>query len=38
MSWVKVKDMIEDEIDRIFWDEPEEITMCTSSSQIDTTG
>ena len=28
MSWVKVKDMIEDEIDRIFWDEPEEITMC----------
>jgi len=28
MSWVEVKDMIEDEIDRIFWDEPEEITMC----------
>ncbi|MCK5671523.1 hypothetical protein KAI10_09070, partial [Candidatus Bathyarchaeota archaeon] len=28
MSWVKVKNMIEDEIDRIFWDEPEEITMC----------
>ncbi|MES0325994.1 MAG: hypothetical protein ABUK18_08970 [Candidatus Bathyarchaeia archaeon] len=28
MSWVGVKDMIEDEIDRIFWDEPEEITMC----------
>ncbi len=28
MSWVKVKDAIEDEIDRIFWDEPEEVTMC----------
>ena len=28
MSRVEVKDMIEDEIDRIFWDEPEEITMC----------
>jgi hypothetical protein len=28
MSWVKVKDKIEDEIDRIFWDEPEEVTMC----------
>ncbi len=28
MRWVEVKAMIEDEIDRIFWDEPEEITMC----------
>jgi len=28
MSWVIVKDKIEDEIDKIFWDEPEEVTMC----------
>ena len=28
MSWLKVKDAIEEELDRIFWDEPEEVTMC----------
>jgi hypothetical protein len=28
MSWVKVKDMIEDELDHIFWNEPVEVTMC----------
>jgi Cucumopine synthase C-terminal helical bundle domain len=26
-DWHKVKDEIEDEIDRIWWDEPEEVTM-----------
>src|ERR1700733_16185335 len=26
-DWHKVKDEIEDEIDRIWWEEPEEVTM-----------
>ena len=26
--WKQVKDDIEDDLDRIFWDEPEEVTMC----------
>jgi hypothetical protein len=28
MDWREVKDEIERDIDRIFWDEPEEVTMC----------
>ena len=28
MHWTKVKDMIEDDLDRIFWEEPTEVTMC----------
>ena len=28
MHWTQVKDMIEDDLDRIFWEEPTEITMC----------
>ncbi|TFH13780.1 hypothetical protein E4H04_11385, partial [Candidatus Bathyarchaeota archaeon] len=27
-QWQKVKNMIEKDLDRIFWEEPEEITMC----------
>ncbi len=28
MDWRAVKDMIEADLDRIFWDEPEEVKMC----------
>jgi len=28
MDWREVKDEIERDLDRIFWDEPEEVTMC----------
>jgi len=28
MHWTQVKDMIEDDLDRIFWEEPTEVTMC----------
>ncbi len=28
MDWRAVKDMIEDDLDRIFWDEPDEVKMC----------
>ena len=28
MHWTKVKDMIEKDLDRIFWEEPIEVTMC----------
>ncbi|MCW4051098.1 MAG: hypothetical protein NWE89_15345 [Candidatus Bathyarchaeota archaeon] len=27
-DWRQVKDMIETDLDRIFWDEPQEVTMC----------
>ena len=28
MHWQQVKDMIEKDLDRIFWNEPTEVTMC----------
>ncbi len=28
MHWTQVKNMIEDDLDRIFWEEPTEVTMC----------
>jgi len=28
MNWRAVKDMIEADLDRIFWDEPDEVKMC----------
>lgn len=28
MDWRTVKDMIEEDLDRIFWEEPTEVTMC----------